>query len=67
MADGGNHRVQVFTADGRFIRTFGGRGTGPGKLLGPHALVIGKDQRLYLAEDDNHRGWQGAVRHTRNR
>ena len=55
MADGSNHRVQIFTTDSRFIRTFGSKGTGPGELLGPHALVIDKDQRLYLAEDDNQR------------
>ena len=32
----GNHRAQVFGADGSAVRSFGSEGSGPGQLDGPH-------------------------------
>ena len=39
MTDLHNHRVQVFTAEGKFIRMFGRRGQDKGQLADPWTLV----------------------------
>ena len=42
IADAGNHRIQVFAADGTFARAFGELGPGPGELHSPRGLVVGR-------------------------
>jgi hypothetical protein len=44
-----NSRIMVFTGDGKFIKTFGTRGTGDGQLISPHALAFDSKDRLYVA------------------
>jgi hypothetical protein len=39
VLDGGNHRVQVFDADGGFLATMGTQGQGPGELRQPLAVL----------------------------
>ena len=39
--DRGNHRVQVFDSDGRYVRTIGQGGQGPGEFERPQYPVIG--------------------------
>ncbi len=43
VLDGGNHRVQVFSADGDFIRSLGGEGQGPGEFEQPLQMAIVAD------------------------
>jgi DNA-binding beta-propeller fold protein YncE len=52
VADACNHRIQVFTTDGDFVRTFGKEGTGPGELSYPYdvAIVPGTTPYLYVVE-----------------
>ena len=40
VLDAGNHRIQVFSAEGDFIRSLGREGQGPGELEQPSQLVI---------------------------
>ncbi|MCY3809618.1 MAG: 6-bladed beta-propeller [Gemmatimonadetes bacterium] len=40
VLDGGNNRVVQFDAQGRFVRTFGRDGHGPGEFTGPQHLVV---------------------------
>lgn len=50
ILDGGNSRVLVFDARGKFIRQIGKKGGGPGELLTPVGLAVTKDD--YVAVTD---------------
>lgn len=43
VLDGGSLEVRLFGEDGRFSRSFGGEGRGPGELLGPLSLWVRGD------------------------
>jgi hypothetical protein len=43
VLDGQNHRLIVFVADGRHLRTFGKQGGGPGELEFPNGLAVDRD------------------------
>ena len=47
--------LQVFTQDGKFLSKFGSRGSGPGQLKGPCGLALDSQDRLIVADRDNHR------------
>lgn len=59
VADGhnndGNNRIVKYSSDGTYIMEFAGTGYGPGQLLGPHALAIDPDGRLFVADRGNKR------------
>ena len=40
VLDAGNHRVQVFSVDGDFVRSLGGEGQGPGEFERPSQMAI---------------------------
>ena len=43
VLDQGNHRVQVFDADGRYLRTLGREGQGPGEITLATSLAVTAD------------------------
>lgn len=43
VLDRGNHRVQVFDANGVYLRTLGREGQGPGELENPSGLLVTRD------------------------
>lgn len=45
-------RIQVFTHEGQFLRTFGDKGIGPGQLLRAHGLAFDSSRRLYVVDVD---------------
>ena len=51
----GNHRVQKFTRDGRFLDCWGTQGRGKGQLFNPWALVRDKSGTIYVLDTNNHR------------
>lgn len=55
VVDLGNHRIQIFDKDGKFIRTFGKKGTGPGEFARPAGLSFDKEGNIYITEIDNDR------------
>jgi sugar lactone lactonase YvrE len=56
VTDGyGNHRVVQFDAAGKFVRTWGKLGDGPGEFNQPHAIVADRAGRLYVADRNNAR------------
>ena len=49
LCDSGNHRVQVFTEDGRFV-TFGRHGKGEGEFNRPQDIVASRDGHVYVTD-----------------
>jgi len=48
VLDGGNHRVVVFAREGRHLRSFGGRGGGPGEFQFVTAFGVERDGTVRL-------------------
>ncbi|MEI9972567.1 MAG: peptidyl-alpha-hydroxyglycine alpha-amidating lyase family protein [Ignavibacteriota bacterium] len=56
ISDGyGNARILEYTAEGRRVKQWGHAGTGPGEFHLPHAIQIGKDGTIYVADRENGR------------
>lgn len=56
VADAVNHRIVVLALDdGRWLRTLGQPGRGPGALDFPYDLAVDEDGRLWVAEFGNQR------------
>ncbi len=58
VADSGNHRVQVFSAEGQPLATIGRSGqpgSGPGEFNRPARLALSADGLLVIADSGNHR------------
>ncbi len=53
VLDGGNQRVQKFDNQGKYLKTFGRSGQGPGELQNPLSIDIGEDGHVYIADWDN--------------
>lgn len=47
--------VSVYSPDGRLLRRWGRKGTGAGEFDCPGGLVVGKNGRVYVADQTNHR------------
>ena len=54
VADRNNHRIQAFTAEGKFLRMFGRCGRGKGELDTPISIAV-HDGLLYVGEGYNGR------------
>ena len=50
-----NHRIQVFSAQGKFLKKFGKHGEGRGELKWPHGIAIDSRDRVYVSEMGNNR------------
>jgi DNA-binding beta-propeller fold protein YncE len=55
MPEAGNHRVNVFDLDGKFLSLFGGEGSEPGKFNVPESAKFGPNGLLYVADLKNDR------------
>jgi len=55
VTDGWNHRVQVFTSDGNFLRSFGRQGNKNGELLFPTGIAFHENGNIFLADSGNAR------------
>jgi hypothetical protein len=54
-------RIQQFTDAGKYLRGFGGPGTGPGQFYAPHALTLDSRGHLSVVDAFNHRIQKFAV------
>ena len=50
-----NDRIFKFSKDGKYIKSWGKRGSGPGEFNTPHQLAMDFDRRLFVADRVNNR------------
>jgi sugar lactone lactonase YvrE len=50
-----NARIVKFSKDGKFIKTWGTKGSGPGEFDGPHAIAMDSQGRLFVGDRSNNR------------
>jgi len=50
-----NARIVKFSKDGKFIKTWGKKGSGPGEIDIPHAIAMDSRGRLFLGDRNNNR------------
>jgi ABC-type Fe3+ transport system permease subunit/streptogramin lyase len=55
VADSCNHRIQIFSNDGKFLRAYGKPGKGMGELSYPYDICVDKAGRQYVCEFGNSR------------
>lgn len=55
VLDSGNHRIQKFDADGRYVATIGNQGQGPGEFQYPQSIDVDSHGMLYVSESMNRR------------
>ena len=48
-------RIVRFTSAGKYLNSWGRKGSGPGKFNGPHALAFDSEGRLFVADRSNNR------------
>ena len=56
ISDGyANSSIHRFSAEGRYIASFGSPGSGPGQLRVPHSVGVSGDGRVFVADRENNR------------
>jgi DNA-binding beta-propeller fold protein YncE len=55
VADTGNHRIQAFGQDGKFILKWGAQGTDNGQFNEPWGITVSQNGTVYVADTWNHR------------
>ncbi len=56
VSDGyGNSRVVKFSAEGKYLKAWGRRGTGPGEFNTPHSIGVDSKGLVYVSDRENNR------------
>jgi DNA-binding beta-propeller fold protein YncE len=55
VADSCNHRIQIFSREGKLLRTYGKAGSGRGELSYPYDICVDNAGRQYVCEFGNSR------------
>ena len=56
VSDGyGNSRIHKYTADGRYLSSWGEPGIDPGQFIRPHNIAVDDQDRVYVADRECHR------------
>lgn len=53
VLDAGNHRIQKFDPEGKYLESFGRQGQGPGEFQFPLSLAIDTEGRMYIPDAGN--------------
>jgi DNA-binding beta-propeller fold protein YncE len=51
----GNNRISKFSKDGKFIKMWGKKGSGPGEFFAPHTIALDSRGRLFVGDRSNNR------------
>ena len=55
VTDQSNHRVQIFSSEGKFLRSFGKKGDNAGELNNPRGITFHNNGNIFVADSFNHR------------
>ena len=55
VAEGSNHRVQIFNGNGNLLRSFGRQGNNRGEFICPCGIAFDEDGNIFVADFFNHR------------
>ena len=55
VTDCWNHRVQIFSSDGKHLRSFGREGNKVGEFKYPKGITFHKNGNIFVADKNNHR------------
>ena len=55
IADQQNHRISIFTGDGKFLMKLGGFGKQDGKMAWPATPVLDQEGRILVPDNQNNR------------
>jgi DNA-binding beta-propeller fold protein YncE len=53
--NGKNNRIVKFDKDGKFIKEWGHKGSGPGEISEPHTIAFDSSGRLFVGDRENNR------------
>jgi sugar lactone lactonase YvrE len=53
--NGRNNRVVHFTKDGKYVKEWGRKGSGPGEISEPHTIAMDSRGRLFVGDRENNR------------
>jgi DNA-binding beta-propeller fold protein YncE len=53
--NGKNNRIVKFTRDGKFVKEWGRKGSGPGEISEPHTIAMDSRGRLFVGDRENNR------------
>ena len=55
VTDSLNHRIQIFSSDGKYLRSFGRKGNKAGEFKHPTGITFHKNGNIFVADQKNHR------------
>lgn len=55
VADSGNNRIQIFSPEGTFLRSFGSWGSGDAEFKGLEGVAVMKSGSILVCDRENHR------------
>ena len=55
VCDSGNHRIQVFSVEGKFFHTNGSYGNGNGQFSYPSGVAVSGGGEVFVCEQSDHR------------
>ncbi len=55
VVDGVNNKIKIFSRNGKFVSSFGRKGTGTGEFRSPLGIDVDSSGKVYIADSGNHR------------
>jgi sugar lactone lactonase YvrE len=55
ITDSLNNQVHLYSAEGEYLQSFGGRGIGAAQFMSPHGIAVSPNGQIYVADSGNQR------------